>query len=141
MISEKVGGDMFEIKPVKEYPVDYHECTEVAKAEKEKNLRPEYVGEVENFSDYDVIFLGYPNWWGDMPMIIYNFLEKNNFSGKKIIPFCTSASDNFIGKNEIEIYAKNSIVFDGLGVRGKRCQENPEIVRQDVNEWLKNSGF
>ena len=141
MIFDKVGGEIFEIKPAKNYPENYRECTEVAKIEKEKNLRPEYLGEVENFSDYDVIFLGYPIWWSDMPMIIYNFLEKNNFSGKKIIPFCTSASDYFIGKNEIEIYAKNSVVFDGLGVRGKNCQENPEKVRQEVNDWLKNLGF
>lgn len=141
MISEKVGGDIFEIKPVKEYPADYRECTEVAKIEKENNSRPEFIGEVKNFEQYDTIFLGYPNWWSDLPMIIYTFLEKNNFSGKKIIPFCTSASENFIGKDFIENSAKGSTVFDGLGVRGKRCQENPESVRQDVNEWLKDLKF
>lgn len=141
MISEKVGGKLFEIKPAKNYPEDYRECTDLAKEEKEQNSRPEYVGEVENFSDYDVIFLGYPIWWSDLPMIVYTFLEKNNFSGKKIIPFCTSASETFIGKDFIEDSAKGSTVLEGLGVRGKRCQENPESVRQDVNEWLKNSGF
>ena len=137
MIAEKVGADTFEIKPVNPYPEDYRECTEVAKAEKQADARPAIVGDVENFSDYDVIFLGYPNWWSDMPMIIYTFLENHNFSGKTVIPFCTSSSESFIGKEEIQQYAKGSTVLDGLGVRGKRCQENPESVRQDVNEWLK----
>lgn len=141
IISQKVGGDLFEIKPVKNYPVDYNECTKIASHEKAVKARPEIFGEVENFEQYDTIFLGYPNWWGDLPMIIYTFLEKNNFSGKKIIPFCTSASENFIGKDFIENSAKGSTVLEGLGIRGKRCQENPESVRQYVNEWLKNLKF
>lgn len=142
MIAESLGNaDMFEIKPAKDYPADYRECTEVAKAEKESDARPEIVGKVENFEQYDTIFLGYPNWWSDMPMIIYTFIESYDFNGKTVIPFCTSSSESFIGKREIETYAKGSIVRDGLGVRGKRCQDNPDSVRQDVNKWLKSLGF
>ena len=141
MIAEKVGADTFEIKPVNPYPEDYRECTEVAKAEKQADARPAIVGDVENFSDYDVIFLGYPNWWSDMPMIIYTFMENHNFSGKTVIPFCTSSSESFIGKEEIQQYAKGSTVRNGLGVRGKRCQDNPESVRQDVDKWLNGLGY
>ena len=141
MIAEKVDADVFEIKPVKNYPADYRECTEVAKAEKESDARPEIVGKVENFEQYDTIFLGYPNWWSDLPMIMYTFMESYNFSGKTIIPFCTSSSDYFIGKREIEAYAKGSTVRDGLGIRGKLCQDNPESVRQDVTHWLEDLGF
>ena len=140
MIATKVGADTFEIKPVKPYPENYKECTEVAKAEKNSDARPAIVGDVENFDDYDVIFFGYPNWWSDMPMIMYTFMESHNFNGKTVIPFCTSSSEYFIGKEEIQQYAKGSTVLDGLGIRGKRCQENPESVRQDVNKWLESLG-
>ncbi len=142
MIKDKIpGADVFEIKPVKDYPADYRECTEVAKAEKESDARPEIAGKVENFEQYDTIFIGYPNWWSDMPMLMYTFLESYDFNGKTIVPFCTSSSDYFIGKEELQKYAKGSTVLDGLGVRGKRCQENPEDVRKEVNAWLEKSGF
>lgn len=142
MIKEKIpGADVFEIKPVKEYPADYRECTEVAKAEKEADARPEIAGKVQNFEQYDTIFLGYPNWWSDMPMLMYTFLESYDFNGKTIIPFCTSSSEYFIGKEEIQKYAKGSTVLDGLGIRGKRCQDDPGSVRKDVNEWLKKYGY
>lgn len=141
MIAEKVKADTFEIKPVKAYPEDYKECTEVAEAEKKADDRPAIVGDVENFDDYDVIFFGYPNWWSDMPMIMYTFMESHDFNGKTVIPFCTSSSEYFIGKEEIQQYAKGSTVLDGLGIRGKRCQDNPESVRQDVNKWLTGLGY
>ena len=141
MIADKVGADTFEIKPVNPYPEDYRECTEVAKAEKRADARPAIVGDVENFSDYDVIFFGYPNWWGDMPMIMYTFMESHNFNGKTVIPFCTSSSEAFIGKEEIQQYAKGSTVRNGLGIRGKRCQDEPESVRQEVDMWLDGLGY
>ena len=73
-----------------------------------------------------------------MPMIIYTFLENYDFSGKTIIPFCTSSSEAFIGKEEIQRYAKGvKEVRDGLGIRGKYCQENPDNVKSEVHNWLK----
>ena len=137
-IAEAVGADIFEIKPVTPYPADYRECTQVANREKEADARPAFVGTLENFSDYDTIYCGYPNWWSDMPMIMYTFLESYDFTGKTIIPFCTSSSEAFIGKEEIEKYAKGvKEVRAGLGIRGKRCQEDPESVKRDVDNWLK----
>ena len=136
-IAENVDADMFEIKPEVAYPADYRECTEFAKKEQESNARPKFVGQVENFADYDTIYLGYPIWWSDLPMVVYTFLESYDFNGKKIIPFCTSASDSFLGKEDIEKTAKGSTVLDGLGIRGKRCQENPDSVKTDVDNWLK----
>ena len=136
-IAENVDADMFEIKPEVAYPADYRECTEFAKKEQESNARPKFVGQVENFADYDTIYLGYPIWWSDLPMVVYTFLESYDFNGKKIIPFCTSASDSFLGKEDIEKTAKGSTVLDGLGIRGKRCQENPDTVKTDVDNWLK----
>ena len=136
-IAENVGAKTFEIKPVNPYPNNYNECTELAKREQQERARPAIANKIENFDDYDVIYLGYPNWWSDMPMIIYTFLESYNFSGKTIIPFCTSSSEYFIGKEEIQQYAKGATVLDGLGILGKRCQDDPESVKRDVDNWLK----
>lgn len=142
MIAEKTGADMFEIKPVKEYPEDYHECTEVAKQELAEKARPEYVGKVENLEQYDTIFLGYPIWWSDLPPVVYTFLESNDFSGKTIIPFCTSAGEYMTGKeNEIPQFAKGATMREGIGIKGKNCQDNPENVREKVNAWLTNLGY
>ena len=142
MIAEKVGADMFEIKPVKEYPADYQECTEVAKQELAENARPEFVGNVENFAQYDTIFLGYPIWWSDLPTVVYTFLESNDFSGKTVIPFCTSAGEYMTGKEgDIPQFAKGATMREGLGIKGKTCQDNPETVREKVNLWLKNLGY
>lgn len=136
MIAEETGADKFEIQPVNAYPEDYEECTRVAKEELQQNARPQIVGKVENWSDYDTIFLGYPNWWSDMPMLIYTFLESYDWTGKTVIPFCTSSSESFIGGEEISESAKGSTVREGLGIRGKRCQDDPESVRRDVKTWL-----
>lgn len=139
-IAENIQADMFELKPATPYPKDYHECTDVAKHEKEVDARPAFIGKIEDFDTYDTIYLGYPNWWSDMPMIIYTFLETYDFNGKTIIPFCTSSSEAFIGKEEIEQYAKGSTVLEGLGIRGKYCQENPDNVKSEVKDWLKRLG-
>lgn len=137
IIAENVDADMFEIKPEVAYPADYRECTEVAKKEQESNARPKFVGQVKNFADYDTIYLGYAVWWSDLPMVVYTFLESYDFNGKKIIPFCTSANDHFLGKEDIEKTAKGATVLEGLGIRGKRCQDNPDSVKADVTDWLK----
>lgn len=142
MIAEKTGADMFEIKPVKPYPEDYQECTELAKKELAENARPEFVGKVENFAQYDTIFLGYPIWWSDLPPVVYTFLESNDFSGKTIIPFCTSAGEYMTGKErDIPQSAKGATMREGIGIKGKTCQDDPENVRAKVNDWLKNLGY
>ena len=97
-IAEITGGDKFEIKTVKPYPHDYRETTDIAKKEQQDNARPEIVGKPANLKDYDTVFLGYPIWWSDLPMAVYTFLENNDFNGKTIIPFCTSAGSYMTGK-------------------------------------------
>lgn len=142
MIAEKTGGTLFEIKPVKEYPAGYKECTDVAKQEQAEKARPEIATKVENFNEYDVIFLGYPIWWSDFPMIIYSFLEQNDFNGKTIIPFCTSAGEYMTGKElQIPQIAKGSAIAQGLGIKGKECQENPNGVREQVVYWINGLGY
>ncbi len=143
MIAEATGADTFEIKTIKDYPSNYKECTEVAKDELENNARPELAAKVPNMQDYDVIFLGYPIWWSDMPMAVYTFMESYDFQGKTIIPFCTSAGDVLTGRESsiIPEHAKGAKVLDGLGIEGKRAQQNPESVKPEVQKWLAKLGF
>jgi len=142
MIAEATGAETFEIKTVKSYPENYKECTVVAKKELADDARPELVTKVENMKDYDVIFMGYPIWWSDMPMAVYSFMESYDFSGKTIIPFCTSAGDGLTGKeSSIPKYANGATVLQGIGIEGKRAQENPDSVRTEVRQWLTKLGF
>ncbi len=91
-IQKIVGADVFRIEPVTPYPSEYTPCTEVAREEKENNVRPSIKGKVDNWEDYDVVFIGCPVWWWTTPMIIHTFCESYNFKGKTVIPFCTYAA-------------------------------------------------
>ncbi|MBO6304527.1 MAG: flavodoxin [Selenomonadaceae bacterium] len=142
IIAEAVGADTFEIKPVKSYPANYRECTEVAKQELSADARPAIEGKVTNWQDYDTVFLGYPIWWSELPMPVYTFLESYDWNGKTIIPFCTSAGDVLTGKEDnIPKYAKGAKLREGLGIRGKRLQENQDGVKPDIVAWLKKLGY
>src|SRR5208337_4215985 len=88
-IQELTGSDMFQIKTVKSYPEDYTETKNVAQEEFRKNSRPELTEILDDMDSYDVIYLGYPIWYGTMPMAVFAFLESYDFSGKTIIPYCT----------------------------------------------------
>ena len=142
-IAEITGADKFEIKTVKAYPQAYRETTEIAKKEKESNVRPEIVSKPENLKDYDTVFLGYPIWWTDLPMAVYTFLESNDFNGKTIVPFCTSAGSYMTGKESgIAEHAKGATVLNkGLGLPGRMSQEDPKAVKAEVEKWLKEIGY
>ena len=134
------NADTFKIDPVNAYPADYRECTEVATEEKESTARPEFKGNID-LSEYDTLFIGYPIWWGDVPMIINTFLEKYDFSGKTIIPFCTHEGSGNAGTfTSLKSKMASSIVnTDGLAIRGKDARE--ESSRSTVESWLKELGF
>jgi flavodoxin len=101
-IQKIVESDLFQIETVKSYPEDYIETTNVAKDELKKNLRPELKKIINELDSYNIIFLGFPNWWGKMPMGIFTFLESYDFSGKNIIPFCTHEGSG-MGSSESDI--------------------------------------
>ena len=88
-IKEIVGGDVFRIATVDPYPGDYKAVVEVARREQKNGARPKLSNQVTNMKSYDVVFVGYPNWWGWMPMAVFSFLEQHDFSGKNVVPFCT----------------------------------------------------
>ena len=83
------GGDMFEIKRLKPYSTDYNTCVDEARLEKQQKARPAIAGKINNIDDYDIVFIGYPNWWGTLPMPVFTFMESYDFSGKTVIPFVT----------------------------------------------------
>lgn len=88
-IKDYLNADSVEIVPVEKYPDNYDECTKVASDEKDNNARPEIQNKIDNFDSYDTVFIGYPIWWGDLPMIMYTLMENYDFNGKNVIPFNT----------------------------------------------------
>ncbi len=138
MIAQETGGKLFQIEPVKTYPVNYRQCTEVAKKEKETNARPAIKSDIA-IEDYDVIYIGYPNWWADMPMPVYTFIEKHKWQGKTVIPFCTHEGS---GLSDTESYlkkvCKGATVLKGLSMHGTTAQKSQEQARKTVANWIKN---
>jgi flavodoxin len=134
MIQKITGSDMFHIEPVKPYPTDYNESTEVAQEELLKNARPELTSKAHDMDAYDVIYLGYPNWWGTMPMPVFTFLEAYDFSGKTIIPFCTHEGSG-MGRSESDIkkLCPGTKVEKGLPIRGSNVQNS----EKEIYKWLQ----
>jgi len=137
-IQELTGSDMFEIKTVKSYPEDYTETTNVAKEELSNNSRPELTEIVDDMDSYDVIYIGYPNWYGTMPMAVFTFLESYDFSGKTIIPYFTHEGSG-LGQSvrDIKKLCPNSRVLDGLAIKGGSVNRN----QNDVSAWLHKLGI
>ena len=137
MIASATGGTLFRIEPATPYPDDYRACTEIAQREKRSKARPALVGEIAA-EEYDVIFLGYPNWWGDLPMPVYTFLERHDWQGKVVIPFCTHEGSGLSDtENRLRTACRGASVLNGLAVRGSVAQNEREKARKQVLEWLK----
>ena len=137
LIASATGGTLFRIEPATPYPDDYRACTEVAQREKRSKARPALVGDIAA-EEFDVIFLGYPNWWGDLPMCVYTFLEQHDWQGKIIIPFCTHEGSGLSDtENRLRAACRGASVLNGLAVRGFVAQNEREKARKQVLEWLK----
>jgi flavodoxin len=132
-IKEKVGGDVFKIEPLVAYPESYDEIVKLSKEEKEQNARPAVKGKVEAMSDYDVIFLGYPNWWGTCPMLVLSFLEQYDLAGKEIITFCThEGSRSLYSLSDIQASAPKAVVKEGTALNGTYLA----AAKPTIDEWL-----
>ena len=141
MIAEQTGADLFEIKAVTPYPTSQSKLLEVSRQEKSDNARPEIAGTVDNMDDYDTIFIGYPNWWGDMPMIVYNFLESYDLSGKTIVPFCTHGGSGLSNTESTIADITGGTMKDGFAIPGTTAQNDRNTARNKVTRWLKEGGF
>lgn len=138
MIRDMTGGDLFYINTMTPYPADYTETTGVAKREMRENARPELTDRATNMDAYEVIFLGYPNWWGTVPMAVCTFLESYNFSGKTIVPFCTHEGSG-LGRSEKDIAAlcPNASLVKGFAIFGSRVKD----AERDIRNWLGSIGI
>jgi flavodoxin len=138
MIQKLAGGDLFEIDTVKPYPTDYQKTTEVAQRELGQNARPELTGRVDGMEAYDVVILGYPNWWDTMPMAVWTFLESYDFGGKTLLPLCTHEGSG-MGRSESDIrtLCPGAKVLKGLAIKGSRVQRSGE----DIEAWLAKTGL
>lgn len=133
IIEQLTGAEMFKIDTIKQYPADYHETTEVSKKELRQNARPELSDHLEDISEYGVIYLGYPNWWGTMPMAVFTFLEEYNLAGKTIIPFCTHEGSGMgRSENDIRKVCPTATVSKGLPIVGGSVRTAEEAIRK----WL-----
>lgn len=128
-IQNAVGGDLFEVETVKEYAEDYYQCIEEAKQELNEGARPELKEFMDSLDEYDTIFVGYPNWWGTMPMAMFTFLENYDLTGKKIVPFCTNEGSG-MGSSERDLKktCKGASVERGLSIHGAEAAESENIV-------------
>lgn len=137
-IHESVGGDAFEIVAVDPYPRDYDAVVEQARKELDEDYRPQLKTKVENMGSYNVIFVGYPNWWGTIPMPVATFLSEYDFSGKTIVPFCTNEGSG-MGRSvsDIKELCQQSTVLDGLPIRGSYVRN----AQNEVSGWLRKIGM
>lgn len=136
MIARETGGDLFHIEPVVAYPDNYDDCVNLAKQELNSKARPAVKGDVRT-EDYDVIFIGYPNWWGDMPMSVYTFLEKHNWQGKDIIPFCTHEGSGLGSTaSKLRSACQGATMLKGLAVYGHAAQNSRKETEKATHGWL-----
>ena len=141
IIAEQTGGELFEIQRITPYSDNYEEVKDEAQREKNANARPELL-ESKNVSEYDIIFIGYPIWHGDMPMPLYTFIEANDWTGKTVIPFCTHEGSGLSGTmSTIRTKCQGATVLDGLAVRGATAQNQQSQAKQSVINWLNEIGI
>ena len=142
-IQQRVGGDLFELRTVHSYPKEYRATTDQAKRELEAGFRPQLTAEVQNMNAYEVIFIGYPNWWGTMPMAFFSFLEKYKPAGKTLIPFCTHEGSH-LGRSVTDMRAlcPNAKILDGLALRGGNSGTvRTDSAQREIAEWLRKLGM
>lgn len=137
-IVTQTGADVFEIVPEEAYTPDYNALLDIATEEKESGARPAIAGSIEDIAQYDIIYVGYPNWWSDMPMILYTFFDSYDLSGKTIAPFCTSGGSGLSNTvNSIKELEPEADVLAGLHI-GSSAASNPD---QAVSDWLGSLGL
>lgn len=134
LIQSKTGADMFKIVPLVSYSEDYNECIEQAKDDQRRGARPELTAYPDSINQYDTIYLGYPNYWGTMPMCVFTFLEHFDFGGKTIRPFCTHEGSGMGGSvDDIKKLCPSANVETGLAIHGAKADKS----EADIDKWLK----
>ena len=138
-IQQAVGGDLLRIETAEEYPLEHEALVDFAAEEQEAGARPALATQIENLEQYDTIFLGYPNWWGDMPQALYTFLESYDLSGKTIIPFCPHGGSGFSRTQSTiaELQPNATVREDGLALSRNDVADSAE----QVTAWAQGLGL
>lgn len=139
LVQETVGGDLFRIETKDDYPLEHDALVDQAAEEQEKDLRPELSSHVENCEQYDTVILGYPNWWGDLPMPIYSFLEEYDFGAKTIIPFVTHGGSGLSDTLDTisELQSEANVSDNTLSLSRQDVADGEKEVR----EWAEGLGL
>lgn len=139
MIQAQTGGTLFSIQTSVDYPGDGGALIDYAAEEQEEDARPELTSHIENPDDYDVIFVGYPTWWYDMPQALYSFFDEYDFSGKTIIPFNVHNGSRFSGTIETiqDLEPGAEVITDGFTV----SERDVAGAAGDVADWLGGLGY
>lgn len=138
-IQEETGGELFSIRVADPYPSDWDECLERANQERGEDARPELVENVENLDQYDTIFLGYPNWWYGVPMVLLTFLEENDLSGKQLYLFCSHGTGGLADSvGQITEAAPEAVISDDIF----DCYEEDAASSQgEIQSWTEGLGY
>lgn len=135
VIGEATGGDMVRIQTAQPYPGNYDALAAQANQERQNNIYPELATNIENFENYDVIFVGYPIWWYQMPMAMYSFFDNYDFSGKTIIPFSTHGGSGWSGSlGDIAELEPNATMVTGYSI----SRNNTATSRNGTLDWLRS---
>ena len=136
VIAEHTRSDIFRIEPMTPYPTDHETLVDIASEEQDENARPAIQESIENLDDYDVIYVGYPIWWSDMPMILYTFFDEYDLSGKTIVPFSTHGGSGFAGTIDIieELEPDATVIENGLTI----SRDDIENAESDIITWVEN---
>ncbi len=135
-LAELTGGALYKIEQVQPYSDKYQACIAEAQADLQRNARPEVLNLPDDLDDYDEIYLGYPNYWGTMPMAIYTFLEQYDFTGKTIHPFCTHEGSGLSHTvQDIQKCATGATVTKGLAIQGSRVDSS----KSTLEKWIRES--
>ena len=138
LMKELIEADTFKIEMKNPYSPVYMTCIDEAKKDKENNARPELTNYLESIDNYDTIVLGYPNYWGTIPMAVATFLEKYDFAGKTILPLCTNEGSGMGGSvSDVKKYAKGAEVKSGLSITGSQAANS----KGDVEKLFKANGI
>ena len=135
VIQQTIGGELFRIETVEEYPLDHEPLVDQAAEEQDEEARPELSTQIENPDQYDTILLGYPNWWGDMPMALYTFLEEYDFSGKTIIPFTAHGGSGFSDTVDTiaELQPDAEVSDEGLSI----SRNDVADAQEEISSWAQ----
>lgn len=139
MIQAETGGSLFSIQTSIKYPGDGGALIDYAAEEQDEDARPELTSHIENPDDYDVVFIGFPTWWYDMPQALYSFFDEYDFSGKTIIPFNVHNGSRFSGTIETiqELEPGAEVITDGFTISERDVAE----AAGDVADWLEGLGY